>query len=227
MLLGCLSFPIFSGIMSTIKRKLISFEGGEGSGKSTQIPLLENYLRDRGENVLSLREPGHTYIGEKIRQLLQHDVHASDMFPETELLLYEASRAQLVRERILPALAEGTWVICDRFFDSTTAYQGAARKLPLEDVQWLNHFTVQSCIPVLTFFFDLPPNIGQERAQRRSSRPYDRIENESLNFFQAVREGYRRLATDEARRFITIDAQRDPESIAQIIRKSVHEHFFS
>jgi dTMP kinase len=189
--------------------------------------LLESYLRDRGENVLSLREPGNTYIGEKIRQLLQHDIHASDMFPETELLLYEASRAQIVRERILPALAEGTWVLCDRFFDSTTAYQGAARKLSLKDVQWLNHFTVQSCIPELTFFFDLPPDVGQERAQRRSSRPYDRIENESLNFFQAVREGYQRLAADEPQRFITIDAQCDPKNIAQIIRQNVHEHFFS
>jgi dTMP kinase len=208
------------------KRKLISFEGGEGSGKSTQIPLLENYLRNRGENVLSLREPGHTYIGEKIRQLLQHDVHASGMFPETELLLYEASRAQLVRERILPALAEGTWVLCDRFFDSTTAYQGAARKLSLESVQWLNRFATEDCIPGLTFFFDLPPEIGQERAQRRSSRPYDRIENESLNFFQAVREGYRQLVTNEPYRFVTINAQLDKDHIAQTIRECVHEHFF-
>jgi dTMP kinase len=233
LLLSRLLFPISPKSMSTTKRKLISFEGGEGSGKSTQIPLLESYFHNHGEKVLLLREPGDTTIGERIRQLLQHDVRASGMFPETELLLFEASRAQLVRERILPALAEGTWVLCDRFFDSTTAYQGAGRQIPLDAIHWLNRFAIEDCVPALTFFFDLSPDIGQERVRNRTSHApehvpsYDRIEKESLKFFQAVREGYRRLTADEPQRFITIDAQLDPVDIAQTIRQHVHEHFFS
>jgi dTMP kinase len=213
--------------MAMGKRKWISFEGGEGSGKSTQISLLEHYLRSLGETVCSFREPGGTYIGEQIRHLLQHDVHAFAMFPETELLLYEASRAQLVRECILPALEEDKWVLCDRFFDSTTAYQGAARQIPLERVHWLNHFAAMDGVPELTFLFTLPVAIGRQRLEQKNGKTLDRIERESSAFFEAVAEAYAQLAIDHPRRFVVIDAQLDKDHIAQTIRERVHEHFFS
>lgn len=217
----------FKKIRPMQQRKLISFEGGEGSGKSTQIPLLESYLRSRGETVLSLREPGSTYIGERIRQLLQHDPEASAMFPETELLLFEASRAQLVRERIRPALEKGHWVLCDRFFDSSTAYQGAARRLSLEHVHWLNRFAVTDCTPGLSFFFSLSAEMGQRRRQSKGGRAPDRIERESIDFFQKIEEAYRRIAEENPQRFITLDAGQNPDEIATKIREQVDGHFFS
>jgi dTMP kinase len=148
------------------------------------------------------------------------------MFPETEILLYEASRAQLVREFILPALKDGAWVLCDRFFDSTTAYQGAGRQIPLGAVHWLNRFAVDHCIPELTFLFELPLHLRQARLSQRPAKAFDRIEYEPSEFFRAVTEGYRQLAEQEPQRFVIIDTEADPDSVAEVIWKHVYEHFF-
>ena len=133
----------------------ITFEGSEGCGKSTQIRLLEARLKERGRSVLLTREPGGTSIGEEIRHLLQFSKANSAMKPETELLLFTASRAQIVRELIEPALAEGTTVIADRFMDSTTVYQGVARQIDPAAVAFINHFATGDCRPDLTFVLDL------------------------------------------------------------------------
>src|SRR4026207_2224561 len=134
---------------------LITFEGSEGCGKSTQLKRLATRLENAGIRPLVLREPGGTAIGEAIRHLLQHSEENHGMTAETELLLFEASRSQLVREKIQPALARGEWVICDRFFDSTTGFRGAARNLAPEFIQSLNRFAVGDCIPDLTFVLDI------------------------------------------------------------------------
>lgn len=213
--------------MSVEKRKLVSFEGLDGSGKSTQMNMLEARLRSLSADVLAVREPGGTYIGDRIRDILQHDQNVSGMFPETEILLYEASRAQLVREYIMPALKEGYWVLCDRFFDSTTAYQGAGRQIFLEAVHWLNRFAIGNCVPELTFLFELPLHLRQTRLSQRPAKTFDRIEYEPSEFFKAVTEGYRQLAEKEPQRFVIINTESGPNSVAEMVWKHIYEHFFS
>jgi len=214
------------------KRKLISFEGVEASGKTTQVARLEAHFRSVGASVLALREPGGTYIGDRIRYLLQNDPEVRNMSPEAETLLYEASRAQLVAERILPALNEGSWVLCDRFFDSTTAYQGAAhrilstRRISFEDIRWLNHFAVGGLIPELTFFLDLPVEDMQKRRSYGFGHRPDRIERESPEFFGAVAQIYRHLAAQEPQRFVVVEARQDEDCITAYILQRVLEHFY-
>src|SRR5213593_4131335 len=157
--------------------KLISFEGGEGSGKSTLIEQAVSQLRESRRTVLVVREPGGTTVGEQIRHVLQYSQQSAAMVPETELLLFCASRAQLVRETIQPALAEGQVVIADRFFDSTTVYQGVGRKLSVDSVAFINRFAVGDCVPDLTLVIDLDPRIGLERARGREL--FDRMESQS------------------------------------------------
>src|SRR4051795_12354784 len=144
----------------------ITFEGSEGCGKSTQVQRLAARLQSLGVPFLLTREPGGTAIGETIRELLQFAPQGKGMFPETELLLFEASRSQLVREIIKPALERGICVIADRFFDSTTAYQGAARKLDREAVEGLNVFAVGDCIPNVTFVLDIDAATAKSRMQK-------------------------------------------------------------
>jgi len=146
---------------------LITFEGSEGCGKSTQVKRLPAHLEKCGIRPTVLREPGGTAIGEAIRHLLQHSEENQAMTPETELLLFEASRSQLVREKMQPALRRGEWVICDRFFDSTTVYQGAARQLHLGLVKKLNAFVVGDCVPDLTFVLDIDRATAQSRLGNR------------------------------------------------------------
>lgn len=141
----------------------ITFEGSEGSGKSTQIARLAEKLRQAGHEPLLIREPGGTPAGESIRHLLQHAPEGENLVPEAELLLFAASRAQLVREKILPALEAGRIVICDRFFDSTTVYQGVARSIPAEDTARINAFAIGDCLPDVTFILDLDRRISLER----------------------------------------------------------------
>ena len=157
---------------------------------------------------LLTREPGGTAIGETIRDLLQFAPEGKDMKPETELLLFEASRSQLVREVIEPALAEGTCVISDRFFDSTTVYQGAARKLDAKIVADLNRVAVGDCVPDLTFVLD----VNEETAKARMEKPRrpDRMEQEPAEFYERVRAAYRQLAAAEANRVILINGSRSP-----------------
>ncbi len=183
----------------------LSFEGSEGSGKSTQIDLLAARLKSAGHEVVVTREPGGTEIGEEIRHLLKHSKSGHAMCPETELLLFAASRAQLVREVILPALRAGKIVLCDRFLDSTTVYQGVARKLAADPVAMINQFAVGEILPALTVILDVPADVGLARARRRTTELPDRMEQEALDFYQRVREGYLALAKSLPNRFLVMD----------------------
>jgi dTMP kinase len=194
---------------------LITFEGSEGCGKSTQVLRLAARLEQAGVHTLITREPGGTPIGEKIRDLLQFAPESFAMTAETELLLFEASRSQLVRETIEPALAQGTVVISDRFFDSTTVYQGVARQLPPEIVETLNAFAVGPARPDVTFILDVDVETARDRMLRRV-RPvavHDRMEQEPVEFYERVCRGYRELAKREPDRFIVIDGRQSPNAI--------------
>lgn len=191
----------------------ITFEGSEGCGKSTQISLLADKLRRAGREPLLIREPGGTTAGESIRHLLQHAPEGEALVPEAELLLFAASRAQLVREKIHPALGAGRIVISDRFLDSTTVYQGVARRIPAADTAHINAFAVGACLPDITFVLDLDRATSLAR-MRTGKRQLDRIERESEGFFSAVRQGYLDLAKTLPERVVLLDASRPAEATA-------------
>src|SRR5881392_2468685 len=201
----------------------ITFEGSEGSGKSTQADRLAAHLQRCDIPHLLTREPGGTPIGESIRDLLQFAPHNSNMTAETELLLFEASRSQLVREVIKPALERGLCVIADRFFDSTTVYQGAARKLDREMVERLNAFAVGDCIPNVTFVLDIDAATAKSRMQK-PRRP-DRMEQEPEEFYENVREAYRELATRDPNRVVLINGSRGADVIENEIWEVVCSRF--
>jgi dTMP kinase len=198
------------------KGLFISFEGGEGCGKSTQIARLAARLHDAGKNVLQTREPGGTEIGEQLRHLIQFSPASHAMCAETELLLFTASRAQLVRERIEPALAGGAVVLVDRFLDSTAVYQGVARRLEPAHVQAINRFAVGTCLPDVTFIFDLDPQIARARLHARGGAQ-DRMENQPPAFYEAVRAGYLELAASGEPRFHLLDATQPIEALEAAI----------
>jgi dTMP kinase len=202
----------------------ITFEGSEGSGKSTQADRLAAHLQRCDVPHLLTREPGGTPIGESIRDLLQFAPHNSNMTPETELLLFEASRSQLVREIIKPALERGMCVIADRFFDSTTVYQGAARKLDREIIERLNAFAVGDCFPDITFALDVDAATAQSRMQHKR-RKTDRMEQQPAEFYERVREGYRELATREPKRIVLINGSRAPNEIEKEIWRTLCSRF--
>jgi len=194
----------------------LTFEGSEGCGKSTQIRILAQRLRAMGHMPLVLREPGGTPSGEVIRHLLKHAPEGAELFAESELLLFAASRAQLVREMILPALAEGRIVVSDRFLDSTTVYQGVARRIPRNVTDHLNHLAVGSCLPQLTFLLDLDLATARNRMAQRELT-LDRIEREPEEFFQSVRAGYLALALEAPGRIKVLDASQSEAQIAEDI----------
>ena len=202
----------------------ITFEGSEGSGKSTQADRLAARLQRRGVPYILTREPGGTPIGESIRELLQFAPHNSNMTSESELLLFEASRSQLVREVIKPALERGVCVIADRFFDSTTIYQGAARKLDREIIERLNAFAVGDCVPDITFVLDVDAATAEARMQHEPRRA-DRMEQQPAEFYERVREGYRELAAHEPKRIILIDGSRNPDEIEREIWEKLFSRF--
>ena len=186
-----------------MKSLFITFEGTEGCGKSTQVELLAERLRALGHRVRVLREPGGTPIGEEIRHTLKHSKVNVTMTYETELLLMNASRAQLVRETIRPALAVGEIVLCDRFYDSTTAYQGYGRGLDLALVKSVIDFAVGDTRPNLTVLLHVPPEVSAERLRSRQSNPpfvRDRIEEGDRYFFERVAQGYEAIAAAEPNR---------------------------
>ena len=191
----------------------ITFEGGEGCGKSTQIAALKARLEAMGKTVVQTREPGGTALGESVRNLLQYDDAGQGMSPEAELLLFAASRAQHVRELIAPAIAEGQIVLCDRFLDSTTVYQGVARAIDSKKVDTINQFAIGDTNPDLTILIDLPPEIGLARVHARSDGQLDRMEKEAIEFFQAVRQGYLDLAKSEPKRFLVLDGSQTVEEL--------------
>lgn len=197
----------------------ITFEGGEGSGKSTHIERLVTRLRADGRTILVAREPGGTEVGEQIRHVLQYSKQSTAMVPETELLLFCASRAQLVREVIQPALTAGQVVVCDRFYDSTTVYQGVGRRIDPATVAAINNFAVGARVPDLTLIIDLDPRVGLERARGREL--FDRMENQSLEFYQRVRQGYLDLARREPKRVKVVNGDQPVATVEQQIWEHV------
>src|SRR3989440_3817783 len=201
----------------------ITFEGSEGCGKSTQVQLLANRLDAAGIPFLITREPGGTAIGETIRELLQFAPQSAGMTPETEVLLFEASRAQLVREVIKPALERNECVIADRFFDSTTVYQGVARKLDRKIVRQLNAFAVGDCIPDITFLLDV--DLETARTRMKGPRRPDRMEQQADEFYEQVRDGYLELAKWQKGRVVVIKGWESPTDIAKDIWKALTSRF--
>lgn len=199
---------------------LIAFEGCDGGGKTTQLRLLAERLKQTKRAFLALREPGGTDIGETVRSILLQKKHSS-LCAETELLLFEAARAQLVHEVIRPALNEGKIVLCDRFMDSTTAYQGGGRHLSLEAIDVMNAFATGDVCPNMTFLLDVPPEVGRQRVLQRTFSGLDRMEGEELSFYERVREGYLRLAATHPEQIIIVDACRDKQEIADFIWEKV------
>ena len=197
----------------------ITFEGIEGCGKTTQIQRLEKLVDQHGIPLIATMEPGGTGIGASIRRILL-DAENDALAPLAELLLYAADRAQHVEEVIKPALGEGKWVLCDRFFDATTAYQGSARGQDEKFIQSLNVKASQGLQPDITFLLDCPVDIGLKRALTRNlsvNDGQDRFEKEKLQFHERVREGYLTLARKNKKRFIVIDATRSVEFVEKKI----------
>ncbi len=194
----------------------ITFEGGEGCGKSLQAKRLFKRLEVLGIPVLLTREPGGTPLGERISRWLKWS--HPDITPLTELMLFNASRAQLVAEVIMPALKEGKVVICDRYTDSTIAYQSYGRGLDLEMVRTLNRDATQGLKPTLTFLLDIPAEDG---LARKGDRKQDRFEQERISFHRRVRQGYLKLALEEPERWLVIDATQSKDKVTQIIWKKV------
>lgn len=215
---------------------LITFEGPEGSGKSTQMQLLAEYLRERGYSVLTTREPGGTSVGEQIRDVLLSPEN-QEIFPLTEVLLYSASRAQHVEQVIRPYLEGGCIVLCDRYADSTLAYQGYGHGLDLAMLRTITEFATNGLKPDLTIYLDLPVEIGlRRRLGLRGEQPlseariqlplfekWDRFDTKELEFHRRVRAGYQELAAAEPERWLVIDATRPVEEIQRIIRGKVEE----
>ena len=198
--------------------RLISFEGSEGAGKSTQIARLAAQFQQAGREVLTTREPGGTEIGEQIRNLLVHNSKGDEMCAETELLLFAAARAQLVREVIAPALLRGAIVLSDRFLDSSTVYQGIGRNLAADPVGQINRFAVGNVMPDLTVVLDVPEEVSLARLKRRASGLPDRMERQNVEFYRKVREGYLVLARGLPERFVLLDGTQPEDVIERRIR---------
>lgn len=198
---------------------LITFEGSEGSGKSTQINMLAAYLGQQGYEVLVTREPGGTHIGEQVRQCL-HDVKNKEMTAAAEVLLYSASRSQLVREVIVPALESGVIVISDRYADSTMAYQGYGRQLDLDALGIITHFATGGLKPDLTILFDIDVEEGLSR-RSVGGEEMNRMDLQEVAFYKRVRNGYMELVKQEPERWVIVDAGRPPDEIQNDVRRSV------
>lgn len=204
-----------------MKRGLfLSFEGGEGSGKSLQARGLARTLTESGRDVVLTREPGGTAAGERIRDILLH-AREIPLSPEAQVLLFSSARAQLVREVIQPALDAGRIVIADRFFDSTVVYQGHGHGVPLEAIREVTALAVGTLVPDRTFLLDVPVGVGLARSGWQAEARWDRFEADSTELHVRVREAYLRLAAAEPRRFVVIPADRDEAAVAADIRREV------
>jgi dTMP kinase len=197
--------------------RFITFEGPDGSGKSTQLKLAAGWLQDLGVPLLTTREPGGTPIGEEIRRLV-HDTRRTEMAREAEILLYSASRAQHVAEVILPALRAGKVVLCDRFYDSTYAYQGYGRGLPMEPLQLITRFATQNLVPDLTLYLDISPEIGIQRRESGGD-VLNRLDRETLDFHRRAREGYLKLIQAEPGRWRMVNGTGTPEEVHRAVKK--------
>ena len=202
----------------------ITFEGPDGSGKTTQISLLADFLREQGYPVRTTREPGGTSIGDQIRDCL-HDVRNIGMTAATEILLYSASRAQLVREVIRPALEAGAIVICDRFADSTMAYQGYGRGLSLDDLAYITGFATGDLQPDLTFLLDLDVEAGIGR-RTSGGDEMNRMDLQKSSFHRRVRDGYLEMVASQPQRWVVVDADRAVDDVQAAIRDEVRKRVF-
>ncbi|MBN1365725.1 MAG: dTMP kinase [Syntrophaceae bacterium] len=208
-------------------KKFITFEGIEGSGKSTQIKLVAEYLTKNNVKLIVTQEPAGTEIGRKIGEILFNREH-SHLCAETEVLLFCAARAQHVREVIMPALKQDKLVMCDRFSDATFVYQGAGRGLDLEFIKLINNYSSMLVKPDMTLLFDLPVEIGLQRAEKRNgslTKPSatDRFERENVDFHRRIREGYLDISRREPQRFRLIDANRNVDVIQKDVRRFVDD----
>ena len=208
-------------------KKLITFEGIEGSGKSTQIKLVAEYFVEKNVPIIVTQEPSGTDIGRKIGSILFNSEHYY-MCAETEMFLFCAARAQHVREKILPALEQNKVVLCDRFSDATYAYQGAGRGLDHEFIRLINDYSALHLKPGLTLLFDLPVEIGLQRATDRNNRlkepsSIDRFERENIDFHQRIRDGYLNILRNDPQRFRLIDANQDVNAIQEEVRRHISD----
>ena len=201
---------------------LITFEGPDGSGKTTQMALLADTLAGQGHSLIRVREPGGTNIGEQIRGVL-HQIDNREMQPRAEVLLYSAARAQLVEEVIRPALDEGKIVLCDRFYDSTFAYQGYGHGLDTEALRRLTAFATGGLKPDLTIYIDIAPEEGLKRRQRDGKAEWNRLDALGLDFHKRVHAGYQQLIADEPGRWVKVDGDRAVEDIQADIWRIIAE----
>jgi dTMP kinase len=198
----------------------ITFEGIDGSGKSTQLEYLAKTLQTEGFSVITTRDPGGTRLGQELRRILLH--HDGFVSPRCELFLYLADRAQHVEELLQPALAAGKVVLCDRYIDSTIAYQGGGRGLPMEEICRMNDLATHHLKPDKTFLLDAPVETLLNRAQKRSNA--DRLEQETVHFYERVRQQYLALAAKEPERFVVLDATQPIEHLQALINESLPIH---
>ncbi len=200
----------------------ITLEGPEGSGKTSAINKVKEILQSQGHEIVMTREPGGTSISEQIREVILNKENTS-MDPRTEALLYAASRRQHLVEKIWPSVKEGKIVICDRYLDSSLAYQGFARNLGIEDILKINMYATENTFPDLTLLFDLDPEIGLGRINADKNREVNRLDLEKLSFHKAVREGYLKLAKMYPERFVIIDASKSKEEVVEQTLKAIEE----
>lgn len=198
---------------------LAHFDGPDGSGKGTQIDWTQEYFGNQRYIINRFRDPGGTEVGDQIRRLLLH-FDAQEMIPETEIFLFMASRAQLIREKVKPALERGEIVLLDRFVDSTHAYQGAAGKVPTKNINELAKFATDNLLPDRSYFLDVPAQTGLERIDREK----DRIESKDLEYHQAVRQGFLDLAAKDPERIVVLDATQSPQQIHEKIIKDMESY---
>ena len=199
------------------KGLFIVFEGGEGTGKTTAIDAIYNWIIENELKCMKTREPGGIKISEQIRQVIL-DTENKSMDPRTEALLYAAARRQHLVEKVIPALEEGTIVLCDRFIDSSLAYQGYARELGIEEVMSINKFAIGDYMPDLSILFDLDPRIGLERINNNKDREINRLDLEKLDFHEKVRAGYNIVYENNKDRIVKIDAEQSKENVINEIK---------
>ena len=198
----------------------VTFEGGEGSGKSTVLKQVNEILLSEGHSTLLTREPGGTPISEQIRNVILDKANTS-MDPRTEALLYAASRRQHLVEKIWPALKEGNIVLCDRFLDSSLAYQGGARGLGMDEILEVNRYATEGQFPDITLFFDLDPSIGLQRIAANAGREVNRLDLERITFHEKVRASFQKLASLYPERYVTIDASQPLEKVVEDSLKAI------
>lgn len=190
----------------------ITFEGGEGAGKTTILHAVSNKLKEKGYDVITTREPGGIRIAEQIREIIHNPDH-TEMEERTEALLYAAARRQHLVEKVFPALEQGKIILCDRFIDSSLAYQGHARGLGIDEVFSINQFVIKDCMPDLTLFFDIDPKKGLERIAANKDRERNRLDLENIDFHELVYEGYQILTKRFSNRIKKIDAEQSLEAV--------------